>query len=179
MNACSTPSQPREHVVSLRGGRRVTIRYVQADDRNGFEDAFARLSPRSRYTRFFSPLRELPPSLLDAATQAPPDQTVAIVAINSEEASADIVGGARYAYKPGPPTCEFAVTVADNWQGLGLARQLMEALISLARAQGLQRMEGYVLPDNQGMRQLAARLGFVDTVCPGDRSLRLVSLDLG
>ncbi|MFZ4287568.1 GNAT family N-acetyltransferase [Variovorax sp. HJSM1_2] len=179
MNDCSTPSQPREHVVSLRGGRSATIRYVQAADRSGFEDAFARLSPRSRYTRFFSPLRELSPSLLDAATQVQPDQSVAIVAVDGEGVNADIVGGARYAYKPDSPSCEFAVTVADNWQGLGLARQLMEALISLARAQGLQRMEGYVLPDNHGMRQLASRLGFVDTVCPGDRSLRLVSLDLG
>jgi RimJ/RimL family protein N-acetyltransferase len=42
----------------------------------------------------------------------------------------------------------------------------------------MQRIEGIVLPDNTGMRGLAARLGFTDTPWPEDRSLRLVSLTL-
>jgi RimJ/RimL family protein N-acetyltransferase len=54
----------------------------------------------------------------------------------------------------------------------------MEELIALAREHGMQRIEGIVLPDNTGMRGLAARLGFTDTAWPEDRSLRLVSLTL-
>jgi hypothetical protein len=39
-------------------------------------------------------------------------------------------------------------------------------------------MEGFVLSENMGMRRLAGRLGFTDARCPGDATLRVVSLDL-
>jgi GNAT superfamily N-acetyltransferase len=166
------------HVVALRGGRSVTLRAVRPDDRDAFEAAFDRLSADARYSRFFVPLRELPDKMLDDATNPTPDHTVALVALDGEGEGAPIVGGARFGFAPGGEACEFAVTVADDWQGVGLARRLMEDLITLARARGLRRMEGYVLPDNMGMRGLAARLGFTDVIYPDDRTLRLVSLKL-
>lgn len=170
--------EPLMHVAALRGGRRVTVRAICPDDSEAFESAFQRLSPGSRYTRFFAPLRELPPAMLDAATHPHADREVALVAVDGESAGQRIVGGGRFAWTPGKDSCEFAVTIADDWQGIGLARHMMESLIALARARGLRRMEGYVLPDNAGMRGLARRLGFTDTVCPDDRTLRLVALDL-
>lgn len=79
---------------------------------------------------------------------------------------------------PGSDTCEFAVTVADDWHGAGLARRLMELLIANARERGLRCMEGQVLAVNTPMRRLAKRLGFSDRPCPDDAALRLVSLEL-
>jgi RimJ/RimL family protein N-acetyltransferase len=172
-------AQVKEHVAHLRQGRKVLVRAVRPDDRSEFEEAFARLSPESRYTRFFLPMRELPPKMLDVAANPPADQSMAIVAVIDVGAEIDIVGGARIHFMPGQDVCEFAVTVADDWQGVGLARHLMETIVEAARARGLRRMEGFVLPGNTGMRKLAERLGFKDEVCPDDRSLRLVSLDLG
>jgi RimJ/RimL family protein N-acetyltransferase len=117
--------------------------------------------------------------MLDAATHPHADREVALVAVDGDADGAGqrIVGGGRFAWTPGKDIGEFAVTIADDWQGIGLARHIMETLISLARARGLRRLEGYVLPDNTGMRGLAGRLGFADTVCPDDRTLRLVSID--
>lgn len=166
------------HVVALRGGRSVTVRGVRPEDKDEFEDAFDRLSPGARYSRFFQPLRELPPNMLEAAVHPDPGQGVALVALGSSADGEDIVAGARFAHAPGGKVCEFAVTVADDWQGVGLAKHMMQELIALARAQGMERIEGIVLPDNAGMRGLAARLGFSDGVWPEDRSLRLVSLAL-
>jgi RimJ/RimL family protein N-acetyltransferase len=169
------------HAVPLRAGRSVTVRAVRPDDKDEFESAFKRLSPNARYSRFFTPLRELPPNMLSAAVDPPTGQVMALVALagSSDPAAGErIVAGARFANAPGSKVCEFAVTVADDWQGLGLARHLMEELIALASEHGMQRIEGIVLPDNTGMRGLAARLGFTDTPWPEDRSLRLVSLTL-
>jgi len=170
--------EPQEHVAHLRAGRTVVVRAVRADDRHAFELAFERLSPDSRYTRFFAPLRELTPRMLDAVANPSPDCEVALVALSDEQGTHPIVGGSRFSWVPGSTTCEFAVTIADDWQGVGLARHLLETLIAVARTRGLRRMEGYVLPDNAGMRGLARRLGFTDSIYPEDHSLRLVSLDL-
>ena len=63
----------------------------------------------------------------------------------------DIVAGARYYVLPGGERCEFAVTVADSWQGAGLASRPMRALIQGAGARGLKRMEGFVLAENDRM----------------------------
>jgi RimJ/RimL family protein N-acetyltransferase len=169
------PAGLSAHVVALRGGRSVTVRSIRPQDKDEFVAAFERLSPGARYSRFFAPLRNLPPAMLDKAVHPAAGQETALVAL----ADADrIVAGARFAHAAGGKVCEFAVTVADDWQGVGLASHLMQALIALARAQGLERIEGIVLPDNTGMRALAARLGFADGVWPEDRSLRLVSLAL-
>jgi RimJ/RimL family protein N-acetyltransferase len=81
-------------------------------------------------------------------------------------------------YAPGSDTCEFAVTVADDWHGLGLASRLLRTLIASATARGLHCMEGYVLAANTPMRRLATRLGFVDRRCPDDATLRVMSMSL-
>ncbi|WP_298927279.1 GNAT family N-acetyltransferase [uncultured Ramlibacter sp.] len=155
------------------------MRRVNPGDKSEFEAAFERLSSSSRYTRFFAPLLELPEQMLEAAANPPAGQVVALVALASEKADADIVGGARYAHvPPAGEACEFAVTVADDWQGAGLARHLMQTLIALAQERGLRRMEGHVLAENTGMRGLASRLGFTDVASPEEHTLRLVTLDL-
>lgn len=166
------------HVVALRAGRSVTVRGIRPDDKDEFEAAFDRLSPGARYSRFFQPLRELPSNMLEQAVHPAAGQVVALVALADEGDGERIVAGARLVHAPDSKVCEFAVTVADDWQGVGLARHMMQELIALARDQGLERMEGIVLPDNTGMRRLAARLGFTDAPWPEDRSLRLVSLAL-
>lgn len=163
----------------LRDGRAVVLREIDAHDKQEIQDAFARLSSDSRYTRFMMSLRELSPAMLEAATHPAPGRDVALVAISGEGEDEDIVAGARYAGAPGGGTCEFAVTVADDWHGLGLASRLMTILIARATAQGWRCMEGYVLASNTPMRRLARRLGFLDRQCPDDATTRVVSLRLG
>jgi len=162
----------------LRDGREVIVREIGAQDEKEIVEAFERLSAESRYTRFMIPLRELSPRMLAAATHPVPGRDVALVAVSGEGEDEDIVAGARYVGAPGSDTCEFAVTVADDWHGLGLAGRLLEILIASARARGLRCMEGQVLAINTPMRRLAKRLGFSDRQCPDDAALRLVSLSL-
>jgi len=164
--------------VKLRDGREVILREIGAQDEKEILEFFERLSAESRYTRFMIPLRELSPRMLAAATHPVPGRDFALVAIKGEGDDEDIVAGARYVGAPGSDTCEFAVTVADDWHGLGLAGHLLEILIASARERGLRRMEGEILAVNTSMRRLAKRLGFSDRQCPDDAALRLVSLSL-
>lgn len=164
--------------ATLRDGREVVLREIGVQDEKEIVEAFERLSAESRYTRFMIPLRELSPRMLAAATHPVPGRDFALIAVSGEGDDEDIVAGARYVGAPGSDTCEFAVTVADDWHGLGLAGRLMEILIANARERGLRCMEGQVLAVNSPMRRLAKRLGFSDRQYPDDATLRLVSLSL-
>ncbi|HXZ97677.1 MAG TPA: GNAT family N-acetyltransferase [Burkholderiales bacterium] len=164
--------------LQLRDGRRVTLRTVRPQDKDEFRAAFNRLSAESRYTRFMSALRELPPQMLKRATNPEESRELQLVAVVREGEREKIVGGARYAAGEGSTDCEFAVAVADEWQGLGLARQLLEALRRAARARGFKRMEGFILASNTRMLGLAKRLGFIEVASPEGPTVRMVRCDL-
>jgi len=55
---------------------------------------------------------------------------------------------------------EFAVIVADPWQGKGLGPKLVERITEIARDQGVKRLQGDVLAQNQPMLEMVKRLGF-------------------
>ena len=84
----------------------------------------------------------------------------------------------RASFEPGGTSCEFAITIADSWQGKGIAGRLMRALIRDARARGLERMEGFVLGANNRMLDFVRKLGFRIEFDPDDPAVRVARLDL-
>ncbi|MEM5431364.1 GNAT family N-acetyltransferase [Cupriavidus oxalaticus] len=164
--------------VTLRDGRQVLVREITEGDKAGVLAAFNRLSADARYARFMAAMQQLPEAMLEHATHPAVEREFALVALATEGTASSIVGGARYAAVPGSDTCEFAVTVADDWHRVGLASRLLGTLIDIARSRGYRCMEGYVLSSNTGMRRLARRFGFVDVACPDDATLRVVTLAL-
>jgi L-amino acid N-acyltransferase YncA len=160
----------------LRDGRTVTIRAVQPSDADAFRAAFARLSPETRYKRMMGSVRELSETLLQKAVSPVDGRELALVAIAGEDGS--IVGGARYVVDAAGESCEFAVAISDEWQRVGLASYLLQALIVRARERRLKSMHGYVLSSNSGMLNLATRLGFETTRSDEGPTVRLVRLGL-
>lgn len=164
--------------LTLRDGSAVTVRPVRAEDREALQAAIRGLSLESRHSRFFSPLRELPPSLLDRATHPDPENERQLVAVVPDGGAERIVGGARYAATPTVGDCEFAVAIVDDWTGRGLARRLLELLMADAHRRGFLRMEGFVLTTNTGMLGLAHRLGFTESASSEGPTVRIVRRDL-
>jgi len=164
--------------LTLRDGRRVTVREIRPEDRDGLHAAVLSLSPDARYTRFMSAVKDLPEHTYEAATHPDRDREFALVVLPQEGEARPVIAGARYASAPGSDSCEFAITIVDGWQGQGLSGPLMSALIEQARAHGFRTMEGYVLSTNAPMRRLARRLGFQDAACPDDATTRIVTLGL-
>jgi RimJ/RimL family protein N-acetyltransferase len=148
------------------------------DDRDRLQAALRALSAQSRYSRFMSAIRELPSAMLERAVRPDPQSELQLVAVNGNGAEETIVGGARYAGAPGSRDCEFALAVVDDWQGRGLARQMLEQLMRAACERGFARMEGYILASNAAMLGLAKRLGFAQVESPEGPSVRMVRRDL-
>ena len=55
---------------------------------------------------------------------------------------------------------EFGILISDKFQGQGLGREIMERLIDISKSEKLIRINGYILPENEGMLNLAKTLGF-------------------
>jgi GNAT superfamily N-acetyltransferase len=134
------------------------LRPLVDDDRGRLVDAFYRLSEKSRYRRFFAPVRDLSEETLDYLVEIDHHDHEAIVALDSE--SGDLIGVARYVRQaPGSERAEAAVVVADDWQGQGLGRALLERLASRARQEGILRFTALVQADNRRALELLSQIG--------------------
>jgi acetyltransferase len=136
------------------------MRPVRADDLQREKEFVGRLSPDSRYERFMVTVNELPQSKLRYLTDVDQLRHVALAATTETGGREDFVGIARYIVDADGGGAEFAIAVADDWQGTGLAGVLMHALLRLARARGVRTMEAFVLATNARMLKFARQLGF-------------------
>lgn len=164
--------------ITLRDGRTVQLRALLASDADELLEAFGRLSANTRYLRFMRAVAYLDPAELRRSIARLLERGLAVVATVPAADGIDIVGGASCVVGDDPRTCEFAVTVADGWEGIGLGSGVLRRLIEGARERGLQWMEGYVLATNQPMLQLARALGFESRLDPEDYTVRVVRLEL-
>ncbi len=162
--------------IALLDGRRLTLALVRPDDCSA-ERAFVNaLSQASRYRRFHFGLRELSAEQSRAMTEVDQHHHVAFVARPAGDTA--IVADARYVRRADSAEAEFAIAIADAWQGAGLGRELLQHLAAHARRHGVQRLFGDVLWGNNAMIQLARQLGAELRRIPGDATVVRVEFDL-
>lgn len=129
------------------------VRPVQAGDAERLQAFVRGLSQRSRYERFFAPVAELSPKQLERITSG------AGLSLAAFDARGAIVALAEYV-RSGVGEGEFAIVIADEWQGRGLGARLIAALLEHAKRSGVARLAGVTHARNRAMRLLARRLGF-------------------
>lgn len=146
------------HVV-LRDGTPVVLRPAVPEDKALLAAAFERLSPESRYRRFFSPMPTLSPSLLRYLTEIDYVDHFAWAALAEEAGEWVGVGVSRFIRLADRAVAEAAFTVIDPYQGRGLGTVLFDALVLEATSQGITRFEGTVLAENASMQGVLRRAG--------------------
>lgn len=161
-------------VVHLAGGQRVVIRPVLPQDEGLTAAFFGNLPAPARYDRFMTPMRHLPPELVKRFTNIDYARHLALVAELFEDGREIVVAEARYVRGADSSTAEFAVSVADQWQGQGLASRLLGTLLCRASTAGVQRMVGETLASNGKMLHLARKAGFTITRSPDARGVMLL-----
>jgi acetyltransferase len=102
---------------------------------------------------------------------------MALIATTPVDGRERQVGVARYVKdESAPGEAEFAIVVADDWQGRGLGGKLLASLLTAARANGVRRAVATTLSSNEGMLGLARRLGF--TLAPNHAAPSITNLTL-
>lgn len=140
----------------LADGRVVVLRLAGLGDVPAITGLYLGLSPESFYRRFNT---EQPgPALVAQLASFGTGDTCVVAALQSDPGR--VVAEARYV-PIGPGTAELALTVADECQGAGLGRVLLDVLVARARAEGLERLRAVVLLANTPMLRLLQHYGWV------------------
>jgi len=105
-------------------------------------------------------MQSMPHDMLARFTQIDYDREIALVALEEKENDARMLGVARVISAPGGNQGEFAVLVADPWQGKGLGAEMLSRSLRIVRRKGMQRVWGTALAENTHMAKLASKLGF-------------------
>lgn len=167
----------RSATLELRDGSRMLLRPIVPDDKQLIAEGFERLSPQSRYRRFFNPVGKLSPKQLSYLTEIDYHDHFAWGAIWLDDPALPGVGVARYVrMKDRPEVAEAAVAVADDFQSKGLGTILLEGLAAFAIEHGIKQFESYVLADNQPALKLLKDLGAATE--PVDSGVVRVEVDL-
>lgn len=143
--------------ATLNDGTPVVIRPVDPPDRPLLEDGFAQLSERSRYQRFFRVVERLSDEELDFFVNVDHDQHEAVGALTADGRGLAI--GRYIRLSPESPAAEVAVVVADEAQGRGLGRIIVEELAERARAHGIARFVAQTGVSNRAFRRIMERIG--------------------
>jgi acetyltransferase len=163
------PATPGEW-QRLADGRSVQVRPVRPDDAAAEQSFVMALSPVSRRRRFHGAMKQLPSSMLLAMTAIDFHHVALVAEACCADGAVRLVADARYV-RDDAGGAEFAVAVADDWQGQGLGRSLLQRLGRHARLGGIRALRGSVLADNAPMLALVRSLGARLRDDPGDASI--------
>jgi FixJ family two-component response regulator len=150
----------RTSTMVLPGPTPVTFRMLRPEDADIEQRFVTGLSDRSKYLRFFSGLKELPDRFLKELVNVKFPVSYAVIATIPDGSGEREIGVARYSPTDTEGIAEFAVVVADEWHGYGIASELLRGVITAATVAGVARLEGLVLQENSAMLGLASKFGF-------------------
>lgn len=155
----------------LEDGSAVTIRVMNPDDKERLIEAFLDLQPQTIRMRFFHAKKHLCEGELRWLGKIGLGRYFGLVATVPRGSKEVIV--AEGSYVATGDTAEIGFTVADAWQGRGIANRLLQHLARSARAQGVRRFEADVLRGNAPMLSVFRRSGLAMATSEADGALRI------
>ncbi len=149
-----------EKLVTLRDGTPIYLRPIRPADAPELMDMIAKSNLEDLRMRFFTAMKQLPPTLAARLTQIDYDREMAFVAhaLNGERDG--LWGVGRLHADPDRQHAEYAVMTRSDIAGRGLGLRLMQEIIAHGRRTGVSEIFGEVLAENERMLTMCERLGF-------------------
>lgn len=148
--------------VQLDDGTWLKLRLIRPADKELLLQGFERLSEQSRYRRFLAPKRTLNVDELRYLTEVDGVRHFALGAILHDDKTNKSrgLGIARFVViGEDAGIAEAAVAVADEIQGRGLGRILLDRLVEAALERGIHHFRCEVLANNVSMLTLVEKIG--------------------
>lgn len=137
----------------------MTLRPLRPEDRD-IELAFVSgLSPETRGNRLLGGAKAITREYIESLVTVDYSRDMALAA-TTMLGGETLLGVARYVLDADNESAEFAIVVADSWQGRGIGTRLLRKLIDVARRRGLKRLYGDVLGMNRPMLDFVRKLNF-------------------
>lgn len=155
----------------------LTLRRAHAEDAAAVSSFLQTVSTASRRLRFHGSCNPRSQALALQLCQVDGVRHQAWLAWIGSGDDAVVVGEARFVVcaddVAGPGAADLAISVADDWQGRGVADALMRQLLTAAADVGVLSLYGDVLHSNARMKAFMRRHGFEVDLDAGDAVLRM------
>ena len=153
---------PEEYIrqETLRDGANVLLRPIQPEDEPMWHDLLGRCSERSIWLRFRYVFKETTHEMATRFCFIDYDRTMAIVAEVEKDDQKQLVGVGRLVADADRREAEYAVLVADAWQGRGLGSMLTDYCFEICHDWNIERLTIETTVDNQRMQRIAKKNGF-------------------
>ena len=139
---------------------RLALRPARCSDGDALQTYVRGLSPDSRCNRFLGAVNELPASELARTLAANGRDTLTLLLTSTVGDRETVVGEVRVALSCAKRAGEFSMSIADEWQHLGVGSALLAEIERKAAADGIELLFADTLRTNDGMIGLARRRGF-------------------
>ncbi len=153
---------PKELVSkwTMRDGTEVKIRPIKPEDEPLEREMFGKLSKQTQYFRFFGFIGQVTHEMLIRYTQIDYDREIALIAEIEKEGKKMMIGVVRLVSDYNNENAEFAILVADPWQGLGLGNKFMDVIMDIAKKRKIKKVSANVLKANVTMLHMFRKRGF-------------------
>jgi RimJ/RimL family protein N-acetyltransferase len=157
----------------------IALERLRRGQRRLVVEVFDGLSDRSRSLRFHGAKPRLRGDEVERLADVGCCGREAVAAV--ERGSRRAIGIARFVRdEDDPRSAEVAFEVVDDWQGRGVGRSLMQELLPLAHAAGIDRFRARVIPGNDAAVAILRRAGrIVATAFDGDAYELVVEVTQG
>ena len=175
--AAAFQNQVQSVEARLDDGTHVCLRRVRHSDLGEIEKGISQLSDQSRYLRFFSGSKTMPPSVGERLASVDGIKHLAWGMINMDEKDHPAMAAAHvFRETESSDSGEFAIAVLDQYHGLGVARLLMTAIFLDCYCEGLRHLQIDILRSNNKASGLIRAIGAVPGAMEG--SVAQYSLDI-
>jgi acetyltransferase len=147
----------------MKDGTFVTIRPIRPEDEPMMVEFHRTLSEETVHSRYFHLMclsQRVQHQRLARVCFIDNDRETALVAERSVDGARQILAVGRLTRIGAAAAAEFAILVSDRWQRHGLGAELLRQLIQVARAEGIEKVVGFILPENRAMETICRELGF-------------------
>lgn len=153
-------STVEESQIRLPNGRPVRLRELQPGEYGPVRELCARLSLRTRYQRFLSPMPVVPDALLRVLADSDAPRRLAVVAQLGAGDDSDVIALGNLCVAD-DDRAELGLVVADAWQRQGVGLALAATLVRAAEGRGYRRFVAHGLSGNPALRPLLRHLADV------------------
>lgn len=164
-----------ERQLVLNQGWTISVRPIRPEDEPALHALLERVTPEDLRLRFFAPMKQFSHEFIARLTQLDYARAMAFAAFDERS---DLVGVARLHSDSMYEQAEYAILLRSDLKGRGLGWALMQMLIEYATKEGLKRISGEVLQENEVMLRMCRQLGFDVRPNKEDSSTCDVTLEL-
>lgn len=148
-------------ILPFGGPAPYSVRQLHPEDFDLQRRFFGALSKDALFWRFMGPKSEVQETLVRYLSATDGKNHVCFLVETIKDGEPVMVAEARYVVDANDPAvCEFAIAVADEWHGRGLARMLLDKMERHAFRAGISRMTAETLNANTAMIGLARTAGY-------------------